>query len=118
MRMWMIPPKFLCRSHLLGEHGELHKFRHNFEKKHNMSKRIELRQIFPHLMRVRHDELVKEMKERKYNHKSPYGMPDISYLKDQLIKFTQKDYENNINDLMNRCEACKQRIGEANEHMV
>ena len=24
MRMWMLPPKGLCRKHLLGEHVELH----------------------------------------------------------------------------------------------
>jgi hypothetical protein len=27
MMMWMIDPVLLCRKHLLGEHGEIHKFR-------------------------------------------------------------------------------------------
>ena len=25
MRMWMINPIFMCKSHLLGEHNEIHK---------------------------------------------------------------------------------------------
>jgi hypothetical protein len=24
MRMWMVPPKVMCRKHLLGEHVEIH----------------------------------------------------------------------------------------------
>lgn len=26
MRMWMVPPRHMCRKHLLGEHVELHMF--------------------------------------------------------------------------------------------
>ena len=61
MRMWMLNPKFLCRKHLLGKHGELHKFKHNFEKKYNMSNRILLNQIEPLSMETRHNELVEEI---------------------------------------------------------
>ena len=61
MRMWMVNPKILCRKHLLGEHGEIHKHRHNFVKQHSITKRIELGQIEPSSMESRHDELVKEM---------------------------------------------------------
>ena len=33
MRMWMISPEWLCRKHLIGEHGEIHKH-------HSIAKRI------------------------------------------------------------------------------
>jgi hypothetical protein len=34
MRMWLVDPALLCDKHLLGEHGELHKFQHCFVKGH------------------------------------------------------------------------------------
>lgn len=91
----------MCRQHLLGEHGEIHKFRHSFVKKHNMIKRIELGQIDPYIMAERHNELVKEMSRRGYNHKSPYKQPDISYL---------PQLEINLMDSRKKCELCKKRV--------
>ena len=111
MRMWMIEPKFLCRKHLLGEHSEIHKHKHNFEKKYKIDKRIENGQIEPQSMKIRHDELVQEMLNRNYNHKSPYEMPDISYLTAYQKNF-KVDIEKNIQELKNRCEECKKRIEE------
>ncbi len=80
MRMWRTNPKNMCRQHLLGEHGELHKHRHNFIKKHKMHKRIKLCQIDAYNMQKRHDLLAKEMLRRGYKHNSPYIQPDINYL--------------------------------------
>ena len=40
MRMWGIDAKLLCKKHLIGEHGEIHKHRHNFVKQHKITKRI------------------------------------------------------------------------------
>ena len=81
MRMWMIDPKLLCRKHLLGEHAEIHKHRHNFVKQHNITGRIyPIVQIEPENMKSRHDELAKEMIKRGYNHNSPYEQPDLDYL--------------------------------------
>ena len=37
--MWMIHPKFLCKKHLIGEHGEIHKFRPSFVKGHKIEGR-------------------------------------------------------------------------------
>lgn len=105
MRMWFINPKLLCKSHLLGEHGEIHKHRHNFEKQHNMTGRIG--QIDASKMEERHDELVTEMLRRGYNHKSPFTQPDTSYLK---IDDWKIDLEFNIKDLKERCQECKRRI--------
>ena len=103
MRMWMVPSRILCRKHLLGEHGEIHKHRHNFVKKHKMDGRIG--QIQPRSMKERHDELAVEMLRRGYNHQSPYEQPDISYLPpmpdvDILVSWL---------DLSKRCPDCAER---------
>ena len=104
----MVPPQFLCKKHLLGEHGELHKFLPSFIKKHNMSKRILLGQIDPAAMQLRHEELAEELVRRGYNHNSPYIQPDILYITEKSII----DIGNNIKDLCQRCEECKKRIKE------
>ena len=104
MRMWMVNPKILCRKHLLGEHGEIHKHRHCFEKGY----RIEGRrgQIEPNVMQKRHDELAKEMIARGMNHKSPYKQPDLSCY--NLNGFVV-DKNSSLELLMNRCEECRIR---------
>lgn len=107
MRMWMVDPKFLCRKHLLGEHGEIHKHRHCFEKKFNMSGRIN--QIFPREMQSRHDELAEEMLKRGYNHKSPFIQPDVEYLPEEVLNAVP-NIEFNISDLITRCPDCKERF--------
>lgn len=107
MRMWMINPRTMCRKHLLGEHGEIHKHKHNFEKKHRISGRISpIVLIEPSQMQTRHDELAREMLRRDYNHKSPYELPDLSYL-DVDERDAKANVWYNINDLHNRCEECK-----------
>lgn len=107
MRMWMIPPSRMCNKHLLGEHGEIHKHRHNFEKKHKMGGRLAPTvQIVPHRMEERHDELVKEMEKRGMNHKSPFAQPDTSYL-----PRVEADLIYNVEDLATRCPECKKLLG-------
>lgn len=110
MRMWMVNPKFLCIKHLLGEHNEIHKHKPSFEKKYSIIGRLyPVVQIQPLAMKIRHDELAEEMKNRGYNHKSPYEMPDLSYL-------SKQDREKKVNilysikDLINRCPECRKRI--------
>lgn len=74
MRIWDLPPERLCRSHLLGEHNELHAmwnvitqnrrgYSHHPETKRWKGK---LRALF-HV----HEGIVREMLARGYNHKSP-----------------------------------------------
>jgi hypothetical protein len=96
----------MCNKHLLGEHGEIHKHRHNFVKHHRVDKRIELGQIEPGAMKKRHDELALEMKNRGMNHQSPYEMPDISYLPEHQ-RFFKVDLTQALADLYNRCENCR-----------
>jgi hypothetical protein len=110
MRMWMINPKKLCNKHLLGEHGEIHKHRHNFVKHHSISGRLSpVVQIEPASMKLRHDELAAEMTLRGMNHQSSYEQPSIDHLllSEQEAKV---DTQQSIQDLFNRCLDCKQRI--------
>jgi hypothetical protein len=110
MRMWMINPIYLCRKHLLGEHNEIHKHKPSFEKKHSISGRIyPIVQIEPLSMKVRHDELVEEMIKRKFNHKSPYEMPDLSYLP-KKEREAKVNILTSITDLKNRCPYCKRLL--------
>lgn len=103
MRMWMVDPKLLCRKHLLGEHGEIHKHRHNFVKKYKMAGRMG--QIDPEQQQTRHDELAAEMLRRGYNHQSPYEQPDVSHLPEMRV-----DVEESLRELCRRCPDCKERI--------
>ena len=108
--MWMINPKLLCNKHLLGEHGEIHKHRHNFVKQHKITKRISpVVQIEPENMETRHNALAEEMIARGFNHNSPFVQPDISYLKPDE-RFAKADLSINIIDLKNRCPECANRI--------
>ena len=110
MRMWMVNPKFLCRKHLLGEHNEIHKHKHNFEKKHKISGRIfPIVLIEPNNMESRHDELVEEMVSRGYNHQSPYSQPSLSHLVSEE-RYAKANLHYNIVDLCIRCADCRKNI--------
>lgn len=73
MRIWDLPPSYLCRKHLLGEHRELHAlftiltqnkkgYRAHPETKRWVGKEKALY--------LRHRDLVSEMEKRGYVHKS------------------------------------------------
>lgn len=107
MRMWMIDPKLLCDKHLLGEHGEIHKHRHNFIKGHKIEGRKG--QIEPGSMEKRHDELVFEMVSRGMNHNSPYEQPDLLKYDNDILNW-KVDHVKSIDDLIDRCEKCRTNI--------
>lgn len=74
MRVWDVAPRRLCRSHLLGEHRELHALwsvlahgRKGY-RAHPETKRWEgkLSALYD-----RHEALVREMERRGYAHRSP-----------------------------------------------
>ena len=114
MRMWMVSPKLLCDKHLLGEHGEIHKHRHVFEKGWSIEGRIiGDPQIEPLSMKIRHDELAEEMLARNMNHKSPYYMPDLSKYDAKVLSRAVVDKVKAYVDLISRCSNCY-RIGVAN----
>lgn len=110
MRMWMVEPVLLCDRHLRGEHGEIHKHRHNFVKQHRIDGRMHpVVQIEPAAMSIRHDELAAEMVKRGGNHNSPYEQPDISHLPIEYIT-ARADIDYNLADLAERCPDCAGRI--------
>ena len=108
--MWMVEPELLCRKHLLGEHSEIHKHRHNFVKRHRVTGRIfPIVLIEPLSMQTRHDELAKEMLQRGYNHQSPYEQPNVEHLPEEELN-ARVDIDVSLNELKNRCSECKNRI--------
>ena len=106
MRMWMVDPRQLCKKHLLGEHYEIHKHKHNFVKKHSIDKRISpVVQIEPSSMKKRHDALAREILNRGWKHESPYEMPDLSHLP-AYQRNAKVDIINSERDLRSRCSEC------------
>lgn len=74
MRIWDIPPKYLCKEHLLGEHRELHAIWNILIKeKRGYSKHPEVLRWKGKLkaLYLKHEEIVKEMIRRGWQHKSP-----------------------------------------------
>lgn len=108
MRMWGVRPETLCDRHLLGEHGELHKFLHNWEKKHRIDGRISGNAIEPSSYQARHDELAVELARRGMNHRSPLAQPDFSYLPPEQLNF-KIDRNASFSLLVNRCPNCRSR---------
>ena len=98
----------MCRVHLVGEHGELHKFLHNWKKKHRVDGRIEGNAMEPLSYKKRHDELADEMLRRGFNHKSPLEQPDFSYLPEKYLSF-RVDKNKSYDILINRCDECRKR---------
>lgn len=113
MRMWMLDPKLLCDRHLLGEHGELHKHRPSFVKRHSIRGRIETPsgpQIEPKAMERRHDELAAEMLRRGFNHQSPFVQPSLAHLPENH-RDARVDRVVSLEDLLRRCDRCRDRFG-------
>jgi len=103
--------------HLLGEHGEIHKHRHNFVKGHSIVGRIEGNAVEPTAMKERHDELEAEIRRRAIEAgrkppSSPFEQPDLSAYPPEY-----RDYQIDRQDaealLIGRCEECRRRHEEA-----
>jgi hypothetical protein len=74
MRIWDLPPRLLCRNHLLGEHRELHAIWTVLTQgKKGYARHPETLRWRGHLkaLFLRHELLVLEMKKRGYQHASP-----------------------------------------------
>lgn len=116
MKMWMISARLLCMRHLSGEHNEIHKHRHNFEKRHSIAGRIAINACEPMSMKSRHDELAAELRRRaveagrKPPH-SPYEIPDLSYLPEAHRTF-RVNREASLRLLVSRCPECARRVAE------
>lgn len=74
MRIWDVDPALLCRSHLLGEHRELHAVWNVITlDRRGYARHPEVLRWHGRLaaLRARHEALVAEMARRGYRHASP-----------------------------------------------
>lgn len=109
MNMFLsVPAKVLCKKHLLGIHGELHKFMHNWQKKYKIDGYLANNCMEPSQYKRRHDEVAKEMIHRGMNHKSSLKQPDFSYLP-QWQQNYKINKQANLHSLLKRCDECKER---------
>lgn len=101
--MWMCPPGYLCRRHLLGEHNELHKFLGSYVRGRNLEGYYRKGRIAVHEIAARHAELVAELRRRGYKHKSP--LPDF-----EVRRLGFVDRKAALRDLLERCPDCTARL--------
>lgn len=103
--MWMVDPKTMCRVHLLGEHHEIHMFAGSINRKQSVTGYIENGLLEPRSIKKRHDQLVREMSRRGYEHNTPLEQPDISYLpiEEQRARIDVASAEK---ELRKRCVLC------------
>lgn len=101
MRMWMVDPKIMCRQHLLGEHLELHMFANALKEGKKLDGFIRNNCLEPASICSRHEDLVCEMENRGYNHKTPLE------LNIPLIKIATIDRSKSFLLLIDRCERCR-----------
>lgn len=104
MRIWDLPPAYLCRQHLLGEHRELHALWTILsENKKGYSKHPETLRWRGKLkaLYARHEALVEEMHARQYSHHSPLDkrlatgnaiQTDFLHTPDQQIEILEKKH--------------------------
>jgi len=111
MRMWGVNPRWLCNRHLLGEHGEMHKFLPTFRKRQRVDRRFTpIVQIQFKGYWERHEALVDEMLCRGMSHKSPLvDVPDFKLIYPEYYDL-EIDISNSILDLKARCSVCREII--------
>lgn len=98
MRIWDIPPEKLCRSHLLGEHREIHAiWRILTSNKAGYSKHPETLRWVGKLkaLYLRHEIVASEMEKRGFKHRSPLEkkLARGSSLQDEFVDNPRKQRE-------------------------
>lgn len=107
MRMWMVDTRIMCRNHLLGEHVEIHMFNSVLGKGHKVDGYLMNNLLEISSLKTRHDALVLEMKERGYNHNSPFNIQARGFPA-YMIR-TKINGKMSLDNLLNRCPKCKAR---------
>lgn len=107
----MVPPKVMCRKHLLGEHVECHMFYSVLRKgKVRIDGYIRNNLLEPLSLGSRHTALAKEMSERGYSHRSllPPDWDEI-YKNPYVEKHVLHRVDNYVSmvDLFSRCKDCR-----------
>ena len=103
--MWNVDPKVMCNKHLFGEHVEMHMFAGTIKKNKSIQGYLDNQLVEVHNIKKRHDELVKEIKKRGFNHKSPIIQPKFGVLRGSKAGFV--DIQDNMLELRKRCPECR-----------
>lgn len=109
MRMWMVNPKIMCNQHLLGEHCETHMFLGTIKKGIKIDGYIKNNLLEPTSLKLRHDELAKEMLSRgmKHNTIMEYDEKELlNSLGTNALVYIDK--EDSYQKLIYRCQYCRE----------
>ena len=119
MRMWMINPTLMCRKHLLGEHAEIHMLCGSIKRNKSINGFIDKKLIDLHEIFERHEDLVREMTNRGYNHKSHFTEVEVEEIKNKIngIFCNPVDLKENYRDLFSRCDDCNKRMNNKGFHL-
>ena len=94
----------MCRSHLLGEHNEIHMIVGAIRLKRRLDRFFEHNCLEIRAIKRRHNALAKEMRRRGYRHQSPLPRYSAAYLgAQQAIKI---DVDSARFELIRRCPDC------------
>jgi hypothetical protein len=108
LRVWDLDPKVLCMTHLSGEHRELHGIWSIIKNnKKGYSKHPETLRWYGKLdaLKIRHDKIVTEIKNRNPNSKHKTDLPWVGDCKSQnKLVDSVEDQINNIRNKKCRCE--------------
>lgn len=105
--MWLINTEIMCRQHLLGEHLECHMFVSHINKQKSIRGYLDNNLLEPLSLTKRHNQLVKEMIQRGYHHKSPLNTVNLSYLSG--VKDWKINIDRSLKELLKRCNECQKR---------
>ena len=104
MRMWMVPPRFMCRKHLLGEHVEIHMLMGTLRRARSVEGFLQLGLLAPQHAVQRHAALVREMERRGYRHASPLDALPTTVPHGRVSRATS------LKELARRCPDCRKLI--------
>ena len=110
MRMWMTDCEIMCRQHLLGEHVEIHMYVGTISKGISIKGYIDNNLLELQSIYARHEQIVKQMKHRQYNHFSPMVEKHIKQIISNLpyeYLIRTIDREGALETLLARCPTCR-----------
>jgi len=102
MRDWKLPPKLMCRKHLLGNHVELHMAIGSIKAGRSLAGHIARGQLEVHNIVRHHDRIAKEMLRRGYQHRSRMGLAEAKL----LWREGKIDPDKSLRDIVARCPEC------------
>ncbi len=108
----MIDPRIMCRQHLMGEHVEIHMLIGSMRRGRSIDGFLRDHLIQPRSIVKRHDDLVKEMLSRGWNHHTPVPEHEVPILVARygpVARTLTVDPNRSLEDLLTRCKECEKR---------